>query len=202
MTHLDAPNRSRLSAAMLVDVLHTLQRVEKISRVTVVSADLTVRRIIRPMRVNFLCEGKRKGLNKGVRIAMRDATRRKFSAALVIPSDIPLATPREILRLLRLSDAYPVTVTPSKDGSGTNALLLRPPGVISPAFGKNSFRKHLSNARKKRLSAKVVKSLGIASDVDEPEDLVSLNRLLMRNETGRFLGRMNRVACEAPGYKV
>ncbi|HYB84510.1 MAG TPA: 2-phospho-L-lactate guanylyltransferase [archaeon] len=188
---LDASSRSRLSAAMLMDVLHALLRVERIGRVTVVSADYGVRRIIRPMRAHFLWEGKRKGLNKGVRLAMRDARRRKFSAALVVPSDLPLVTPREILRFLRAADDYSVAVTPSKDGSGTNALFLRPPGVISPAFGENSFRKHLLIANRKGLSVRVVKSAGIASDVDDPEDLVDLNRLLLKNETGRFLSMVN-----------
>lgn len=190
--HLDASNRSRLSAAMLMDVLHTLLSVRRISRVTVVSADHGVRRIIRPTRAHFLWEGKRKGLNKGVRLALRDAKRRKFSSALIVPSDLPLVTPREILRFLRLADDYSVAAAPSKDGGGTNALFLRPPGVISPAFGKNSFRKHLSIANRKGLSVKVVKSAGIASDIDEPEDLVGLNRLFLKNQTGRFLSNINR----------
>jgi len=185
--HLDPSSRKRLSTAMLVDVLRTLQKVRRISRVTVVSADLEVRRVIRPMRANFLWEGKRKGLNKGLRLAMRDAKRRKFSAALIVPSDIPLVTQREILRFLRISGNYSVAIASSKDGGGTNALLLRPPGVIGPAFGKNSFRKHLSMAHSKRLAVKVIKSIGIASDVDEPADLVGLKRFLLRNETGRFL---------------
>jgi len=185
--HLDASSRSSLSAAMLADVLHTLRKVKRISRVTVVSADFEVRRIIRPMGARFLWEGKRKGLNKGVRLAMRDAEHRKFSAALIIPCDIPRVTPREIHRLLRFSDAYSVAITPSKDGAGTNALLLRPPGVINPAFGKNSFRKHLSQANREGLSLKIVRSIGIASDVDEPADLAVLKRLQLRNQTGRFL---------------
>ena len=184
---LDASSRARLSEAMLLDVLHALQKVRRISRITVVSADFAVRRIIAPTRVHFLWEGKRKGLNRAVRLGMRDAHRRKFSAALVVPSDIPLVTAREITRLLRSSDHYPVAITPSKDEGGTNALLLRPPEVIEPAFGKNSFRKHISLANQKRLPVRVVKSPGIASDVDDAADLAGLKRHLLRNETGRFL---------------
>ena len=197
-SHLDASSRSRLSAAMLVDVLHTLQKVRRIRRITVVSADFAVRRIARLMRVHFLWEGKRRGLNKGVRLAMRDAKRRNFSAALILPSDIPLITPREVLRFLHFSNGYSVAVTPSKDGAGTNALFLRPPRAINPAFGKNSFRKHLSLANRKALSARIVKSVGIASDVDEPADVASLRRLLLRNETGRFLRTMDRTTFKRP----
>jgi 2-phospho-L-lactate guanylyltransferase len=189
---LDASTRSRLSAAMLLDILRTLQKVKRIRRVTVVSADFRVRRLVRSKRVHFLWEGKRKGLNKGVRIAIRDAKRRKFQAALIVPSDIPFVTPREITRFLHFADDYPVAVTPSKDGGGTNALLLRPPDAIGPTFGKNSFRKHLSVAKRGGFSAKVVRSVGLASDVDEPADLVALKRRLLRNETGRFVKTLNR----------
>jgi 2-phospho-L-lactate guanylyltransferase len=193
-SHLDASSRSRLSEAMLVDVLQTLKKVKKIRRITVVSADFAVRRIAQLMRVHFLWEGKRRGLNKGVRLAIRDAKGRKFSAALILPSDIPLITPREIGRFLQFSSGYPVAITPSKDGGGTNALLLRPPGVISPAFGKNSLRRHLTIANRKGLSTRLVKSMGIALDVDDPADVASLRRLSLRNETGRFLRRMSGTA--------
>jgi len=184
---LDAATRARLSEAMLLDVLHALQKVRRISRITVVSADFAVRRIIAPTRVHFLWEGKRKGLNKAIRLAMRDANRRKFSAALVVPSDIPRVTAGEITRLLRSSDHYPVAITPSKDQGGTNALLLRPPEIIEPAFGKNSFRKHVSHANQKGLQVKVVKSSGIALDIDDAADFADLKRRSLRNETGRFL---------------
>jgi 2-phospho-L-lactate guanylyltransferase len=143
------------------------------------------------MGVHFLWEGKKRALNKGVRLAMRDARRCRFSAAVVVPSDIPLAKPSEIRRFLNSSDGYSVAIAPSKDGGGTNALLLRPPGVISPAFGKSSFRKHLTSAHRKGLSVRVIKSAGIALDVDEPADLVALERLSLRNETGHLLKAMN-----------
>lgn len=184
---LDASNRSRLSEAMLVDVLRALRKVKRIKGITVVSADFSVRRIARRVGVHFLWEGRRRGLNKGVRLALHDALQRSASAALILPADIPLITPREISRFLNFSDGYPISLTPSKDGGGTNALLLRPPGIMRPAFGKNSFRRHQSIASRKALRARVVKLRGIALDVDEPSDLTLLKRGPLRNETGRFL---------------
>lgn len=188
---LGVVNRSQLSTAMLVDVLHALEKVRQIRKITVVSADVSVRRIARSMGARFLWEGKRRGLNKGVRLAIRDALRRKESAALILPSDLPLTTPHEITRFLHLSRGYPIAINPSKDGGGTNALLLRPPAIIAPAFGKNSFRRHLSTARRKGLRPRVVRLRGIALDVDEPADLAHLRRLRLRNETGRFLRSIN-----------
>lgn len=184
---LDALNRGRLSEAMLVDVLRALRKVRRINGITVVSADFSVRRIARRMGVRFLWEGRRRGLNKGVRLALHDALQRSASAALILPADIPLITPDEVSRFLNLSDGYPVSLAPSKDGGGTNALLLRPPEIIRPAFGKNSFRRHQSIALRKGLRPRVVKLKGIALDVDEPSDLTLLKRRPFRTETGRFL---------------
>jgi 2-phospho-L-lactate guanylyltransferase len=172
---------------MLLDVIRALQKVRRINKITVVSADFSVRRITRRVGVHFLWEGKRRGLNKGVRLALRDALQRNASAALILPADIPLITPHEISRFLNLSDDYPISLTPSKDGAGTNALLLRPPGMIPPAFGKNSFGRHRSIARRKGIRPRVVKLRGLALDVDEPSDLTLLKRRSLTNETGRFL---------------
>ena len=184
---LDALNRERLSAAMLVDVLDALRKVRRISRITVVSADFCVRTIARRMGVHFLWEGRRRGLNKGVRLALDEALQRNASAALILLADVPFITPHEITNFLRLSDGYAVSLIPSKNGGGTNALLLRPPGIIHPAFGKNSFQRHQSIARRKGVKPRVVKLRGIVLDVDEPSDLALLKQRSPSNQTGRFL---------------
>ena len=184
---LTAEYRRSLSVAMLRDVLQALRRVRRINRITVVSSDRSVGRIARAMSAHFLWEGKRRGLNKGLRLALSDATRRGASATLILPSDLPLITPSEIVRFLRLSDGCSVALTPSKDGDGTNALLLRPPNVIGPSYGKDSFARHMAIARRKGCSPRVVKSKRISVDVDEPTDLIRLKRFTLRNETGRLL---------------
>ena len=187
---LDSSSRVQLSVAMLSDLLAALRKVRRIHRVTVVSADSAVQRIVRPLGTVFLWEGKRRGLNKGVRLAIRESERRGATAVLVIHADIPLVAASDILQFLNDSKRDAVALTPSKDGHGTNALLLRPPNVIRPAFGKNSFRKHLSLARQRNLSRKVVLSKAIGFDVDVPSDLKRLMRYSLRNETGRFLRAM------------
>jgi len=184
---LNAENRRNLSAAMLVDVLRALRKVREIHRITVVSADRSVRRIAKEMGVNFLWEGKRRDLNKAVRLAIRDALRRGATASLILPSDIPLVTAHEIAHFLKLSGNYSITISPSMDGYGTNALLLRPPGAIKPAFGQNSFRAHLTSAHRKHLSTKVVNLNGIAFDVDNPSDLPLLMHATTRIASKRIL---------------
>ena len=184
---LNAALRRRLSTAMLADVLTAMRKVRTIRRITVVSADRSVARLAHVMAAHFLWEGERRGLNKGLRLALLDASRRKASAALILPADIPLVTPREISRFLRLSDGRSIAITPSKDGAGTNALLLRPPRMIKPSFGENSFRRHTAAAKQKGLTPKVIKLRGISLDVDEPRDLARLRGAPPRSETGRLV---------------
>ena len=184
---LNAVLRRRLSTAMLADVLTAISTVRWIQRITVVSADRSVARLAHMTDAHFLWEGERRGLNKGLRLALLDASRRKASAALILPADIPLVTPREIRTFLRLSDGHSIAITPSKDGAGTNALLLRPPRIIKPSFGKNSFRRHTAAAQRMGLRPKVIKLRGISLDVDEPRDLGRLRSVSSRSDTGRLV---------------
>ena len=187
---LNPAERARFSVAMLVDVLEALRKVKRLHRVAVVSPDRSLRRIVRSHGANWLWEGRRRGLNKAVRLAIRDSKLRGASATLIIPADIPLVTPREILDFLSHAAGYAVALTPSKDGAGTNALLTHPPGVIRPVFGRDSFRKHLALAERGGLSRRVIRAGGISFDVDEPKDLKRLMNQRVCNETGRFLSEM------------
>ena len=195
---LSPAEREQLTLAMLIDVLSALRKAERIHSVTVVSADKGVRRICKRLGASFLWEGKRRGLNRGVKLAVRHVQRRGASSVLVIHSDLPLLKSIEIDLFLKQSQGCSVALTPSKDRDGTNALLMRPPQVIRPVFGKDSFRKHLSLAKHKKVRCKVFRFNGIGFDVDKPRDLVVLRRRPLRNETGRVLRAFRKPVGGAP----
>jgi 2-phospho-L-lactate guanylyltransferase len=186
---LTSVQRERLTIAMVKDVLNALRKAKLVHSVTVVSADKSVRKICYGLGAGFLWEGKRRGLNKGVRLAVSDALLNGVSSVLVIHSDLPLLKPLEVDSFLQQSRGYSVALTPSSDG-GTNALQMSPPDVIRPLFGRNSFQKHLSLARKKGVRAKILRLKGISFDVDLPKDLITLMRKPLRNETGQYLQRL------------
>jgi len=172
---------------MLKDVLSALRRTKRIHSVTVVSADKGARRICKRLGASFLWEGRRRGLNRGVKLAVRHAQREGATSVLVIHSDLPLLKPLEVDEFLKRSVGCSVALTPSKDRDGTKALLMSPPQVIRPVFGKDSFRKHLLLARQRKARSRVLLFNGIGFDVDTPRDLVGLMRRPLRNETGRVL---------------
>jgi len=62
-----------------------------------------------------------------------------FEALLRLPIDIPLATARDIDALFaNMQDAPATVIVPSRDGTGTNALLRSPPTLFRSHFGPGS----------------------------------------------------------------
>lgn len=88
----------------------------------------------------------------------------------VVMSDLPLATP-ESLRRLTATDSE-IVVAPGR-GGGTNALLVRHPDFRVDYHGV-SYRDHLRTARDVGASVETVDSFRLATDVDEPTDLVEV----------------------------
>jgi len=183
--------RAQLAIAMLSDVLSALKGSRRVLATTVVSADKGVEKIARAFGGDFVWEGERRGLNKGLRMAISKSQRRGASAALVVHADLPFLTSQEVDRFLAMSGGYSIALAPSKDGTGTNALLLKPPDVIRPAFGRDSFNRHLRLAEQKKLRCRVVKLRGISFDVDVPRDLQELTRHPTQNATFRFLSKLD-----------
>ncbi len=64
-----------------------------------------------------------------------------------------------------------VVVAPCRHGTGTNALLIHPPGLISFAFGPDSFAAHCAAARAAGVEPVIYRSVTVALDLDTPEDL-------------------------------
>ena len=67
-----------------------------------------------------------------------------------------------------------VVLAPDRAGTGTNALLLRPPGSMPFAFGAGSYARHLALARKHGVAMATYRAAGTAFDVDGPADLAEL----------------------------
>jgi 2-phospho-L-lactate guanylyltransferase len=59
---------------------------------------------------------------------------------LILPSDLPLLSKEDVTRIIDLSLEPPVVViAPDRRNEGTNALLIRPTGLISYQFGDIHF---------------------------------------------------------------
>lgn len=84
--------------------------------------------------------------------------------------------------MLEASQRHDVVLAPSQDGTGTNAILVRPPLALPYVFGIHSLQRYLEEARQRYLSASLYKSPGTAFDVDTIEDVTTLRNYQERDE--------------------
>jgi len=76
-----------------------------------------------------------------------------------------------------------VALAPCRHGTGTNALFLRPPDLIAPGFGADSFRRHCDLARRAGLEPVIVRMPGLAFDLDTPLDWQTVTAGAMQNSS-------------------
>jgi 2-phospho-L-lactate guanylyltransferase len=130
-----------------------------------------------------------------------DPTVRELAgAALVAMGDLPLATAGEVGRVVAAAPPGPGAVlVSSRDGTGTNALLLRGPYALEPAFGEGSLARHLARARERRLALVRVESAALALDIDTIEDLEMLALANAECASRRLLAALGILEPALPG---
>ena len=100
---------------------------------------------------------------------------------LTISADLPLLQTHDIHSMIEQLKWHNVVLASSLDGTGTNALLTRPPLVIPYLFGVNSSPRHQAEAKRQSLSYTVFKSTGLALDIDTIDDVQALERYEMED---------------------
>jgi 2-phospho-L-lactate guanylyltransferase len=168
--------RQALAQAMFSDVLGSLRKVERIEAITVVSADPTVDAAARGTGVTVVMDLNESGQSDATQVGIRHALAEGYERVLLVPGDTPLLDPIEVDLLLRRgeTDAMQVVIVPDRHGSGTNALLIAPPGAFRPSFGPDSLNRHLTLAQDAGLRHSVEDVPSLSHDVDTPDDLDAL----------------------------
>jgi 2-phospho-L-lactate guanylyltransferase len=134
------------------------------------------------------------GLNPALSQAAHFAQVCGADGILVVPADLPRLTRQDLDALLALggvgasvtpaptadspapgspgksAPTSVLVIAPCRRGTGTNALLLRPPGLIPFAFGADSFAAHCAAARAAGVEPVVHRAESLAFDLDTPED--------------------------------
>ncbi|MFQ6094504.1 MAG: 2-phospho-L-lactate guanylyltransferase [Candidatus Bathyarchaeia archaeon] len=173
--------------AMLRDVLKAIS-LSGVERTVIIGSDSIVQRLSSDLGAFFLPDTGEE-LNQVIEYATDWCIRREAESLLILPADIPLVTSSEIDKIISLCSEKPsVAISPSSDG-GTNALMRRPPGIMPTHFGAGSFKKHINEASRKGVKAKVYRSLRLSLDIDSPRDLKRFVEIGKGTETYRFLKR-------------
>jgi 2-phospho-L-lactate guanylyltransferase len=121
--------------------------------------------------------------------ASRQCEERGMTGVLRLPLDLPLVRSADIDELLVAECGAPaLVIVPSRDGTGTNAILRTPPTLFPSHFGNGSFAKHCEEAE--RASARVLKrrNVRLEMDVDDESDLrAMLQHDLSGTQTGAWV---------------
>jgi 2-phospho-L-lactate guanylyltransferase len=183
---LNLQERQSLTLAMLEDVLRAVQESFMVQQILVVSSDSKVRRFTINFGATFLPE-KTNGLNQAIEQAIGWCVENDAKSVLILPADIPLITLSDVNQIINLgSEQTSIVIAPSRNG-GTNALLQKPPEVISQRFGPESFSKHLAEASTKGVILHIYRSQNVTMDIDSPEDLENLLKTEAQTSTHKFL---------------
>ena len=169
---LDQAERTVLFRIMLEDVLDALSGAPSLAGIVLVTRDEDVFALAGRYGAECLVEPENRGHTAAVELAAEALAKRGAGALLQVPGDIPRVTPDDIEAVIAAHAPAPaVTIAPSRDHRGSNAVLCSPPEVFPFRFGDDSFHPHLAAARAIGIEPAVVERPGIGLDIDTPDDL-------------------------------
>jgi 2-phospho-L-lactate/phosphoenolpyruvate guanylyltransferase len=175
---LSPGERRALAEAMFSDVLVALRRTTAVNSILVVSADHAAQQIAGGYGADVLADEEH-GHNVAARHGLAHAIEQGATRVVLVPGDCPALDPHELDGLLARTVPEPsVLIVPDRHGTGTNALVLTPPGALTPSFGPGSCQRHEENARAGGVHGEVVSVRSLALDVDTAEDLEALEQAL------------------------
>lgn len=192
LAHVLSPDeRAELTTQMLHHTLQTLDDVSEIYRTLVISRDPSALKLARQYGAYTYGEGDKQDLNLALTRAAHIAAARNASGVLILPADLPLVTAEDVRMMLagvtptlssgrntnshgnghlgyRLSRK--VAICPDKNEDGTNALYVSPPVGFEFSYGDGSFQRHLREAQRLGIPARIVHAPGLKFDLDTEED--------------------------------
>jgi 2-phospho-L-lactate/phosphoenolpyruvate guanylyltransferase len=181
---LTVEERVKLSELFLDYTLNTLTNTSAISNVVVVSSDKRAEGIAKIHNAKFLQEKKNQGVNAAVALADVYISEYAVDATIVIPQDLPLLLPEDIERICTSAQEHEkcLVICPSLRFDGSNALLRRPPLLITTNYDNDSYNVHIKKAKASNAIIKIIKTKRIMTDIDTVEDVINLIKINSRNK--------------------
>jgi 2-phospho-L-lactate guanylyltransferase len=179
VSELDQASRTALYRCMLCGVLDALRDARRLGGVLVVTRDPWAVEQARDRGAVVLEESRNDGHTAASTLGAAHLALHGATGMLQVPGDLPLLSAVDIDALLaEHADAPSVTIAPSRDELGSNALACSPADLLPLRFGDDSYFPHLARARELGVEPRIIKRDGFALDVDTPEDL----RVLLARE--------------------
>jgi 2-phospho-L-lactate/phosphoenolpyruvate guanylyltransferase len=183
---LTPEERFGLAHAMFADTIRAVRQVRHAEKIFVVTNYQPAFEVATANGWRILREERQISESFSVDYASRVCEERGMTALLRLPLDLPLIVPADIDELLLTQCSSPsVVLVPSRDGTGTNAILRTPPSLFRSHFGPDSFAKHTREAEQAGARVIVKRNARLEMDVDDESDL---RALLQQNLQGTATG--------------
>jgi len=184
---LSTDERYDFAQAMFKHVLSVVISVPQITGTLVISRDTKALSIARDMGAKTIQESMVSDLNPALLRATAIVNSWRAEAVFVLPADLPFISVEDVKQMVALGrEPNSIVIATDDQEDGTNALLVRPPGLIEYSYGVGSYRKHLDNAKK--VGAQIIPYFSdrIALDIDVPEDLALYHAILAEGSFGHL----------------
>lgn len=192
---LAQPERTALYRVMLEDVLDALAGAGRLGGVLLVTRDPWAMEQAHARGMCVLEEPDNRGHTAASTLGARHLAAGGAAGMLQVPGDLPLLRAADVDALLATHGAAPaVTIAPSRDRQGSNAVACSPADLLPLRFGEDSFYPHLQRALELGVAPCIVQRDGFALDVDTPEDLAALQALPASSRAHAYLASI--------GYRV
>lgn len=206
---LTPDERFALAEAMLADTIRAVRGAKRADKIFVITNYPPAMRAAEENGWRVLHEEQQISESASVDFASRLCAKRGVNGLLRLPLDLPLVQSSDIDELLAtVCDPPAVVIVPSRDGTGTNAILRTPPALFPSHFGPDSFAKHRREAEQEGARVIVRRNARLEMDVDDESDLRALlQHDLSYTATGNWLDesgvaarfRQRVIAAEAGG---
>src|SRR5260221_233631 len=188
---LNPAERFGLAQAMLADTIRAVRGVRRADKVFVVTNYIPAMQAAEANGWELLREEQQISESVSVDAASRHCEECGVTSLLRLPLDVPLVQASDIDELLAIDCAAPaLVIVPSRDGTGTNAIVRTPPALFPSHFGSGSFAKHCGEADRAGAQIVVRRNARLGMGVDDEAELAVLVRQDLRGaETGAWLQR-------------
>ena len=172
---LTPEERFALAASMLADTMRAVRGVRCAEKVFIVTNYEPAMQLAEENRWEILREEQQISESHSVDTASKLCEEKGVTGLLRLLLDLLLIHSSDIDELLTVECPSPaLVIVPSRDGTGTNAMLRTPPTLFPSHFGNGSFAKHLAEAESVHAQVIVRRNPRLEMDVDDEADLRAL----------------------------
>jgi 2-phospho-L-lactate guanylyltransferase len=169
---LTQDERTRIAWLMLETTCAAAAGVRNVDRLAVVTLYPPAISLAEKYGMEVIGETAQTSESASVDFGSHELKKRGASSVLRLPLDLPLIKTEDIEMILSYGKPRQhVVIVPSRDGSGTNAILRSPPDLFPSHFGPGSLGKHLQEAENAKAECEVIHLPRVALDIDDPEDV-------------------------------